>query len=135
MKANELKIGNYVNIIEREKSEVFDTCHIDKPEELLKSYFEIAQFSNDEIYLYIGDEEIEFSYNVVKPIPITEEWLLKLGFEFDDSVYEAFKDEFFLDRYPNSKEIKFSGFVIKHVHQLQNVYHALTGKELEIIKK
>ena len=67
-----------------------------------------------------------------KPIPLTEEWLLKFGFTFNkehgwfngDLFEFKINDLFELDWYENAP--------LKHVHQLQNLYHALTGKELKI---
>ena len=75
----------------------------------------------------------------IKPIPITEEWLLKFGFELDG-------DEYYNDIhgvYPNVKDGGYCFMVfeseyitvntiLKHVHQLQNLYFALAGEELEI---
>lgn len=87
------------------------------------------------------------TYDQIKPIPLTEEWLLKCGFELKEAtlnrlfVLEHTKDEIL--------EVCFDGGVrlwngksnwaqhydslwrhIKYVHQLQNLYFALTGQEL-----
>ncbi len=86
-----------------------------------------------------------------KPIPLTEEWLLKFGFErkennFTDFVYikqldkEAFiclEDDFsfcFFDTVVSYDKGEYPAFdfIPKYVHQLQNLYFALTGEELEI---
>lgn len=67
-----------------------------------------------------------------EPIPLTEEWRIKLGlrngwtghfyfYSFEGSKLEAFY------RTNGSKDIP-----IKYVHQLQNLYFALTGEELTI---
>ena len=69
----------------------------------------------------------------LKPIELTEEWLQKFGFELYDSVeFRHFyrKNDFDLDE--NYQPIDFDCIEIKHVHQLQNLYFALTGQELEI---
>ena len=97
-----------------------------------------------------------------KPIPLTEEWLLRMGFiDESDSKGEAcmkikghgkyYAWEFILPYDPDYMEGGV-GFVIQqwqigfenevfdvqiptiiyHVHQLQNLYFALTGEELEI---
>lgn len=65
-----------------------------------------------------------------KPIPITEEWLVKFGFEKRESIWtlnEICISSWFSFRYSEDplkvQEIDF-------VHQLQNLYFALTGKEL-----
>jgi hypothetical protein len=78
----------------------------------------------------------------VKPIPLTEEWLLKFGFEdslkgwggSQGSDYHYKKEFVEIQTYDsdnnwhlkNKFDVKF-----KHVHQLQNLYFALTGEELE----
>lgn len=87
----------------------------------------------------------------IKPIPLTEEILLKCGFVcFAESevskgfsigtnpvtndhmvtltwLKDIFKNN--LDNYPFFKN---GHHVIKHLHQLQNLYFALTGQELEV---
>ena len=72
-----------------------------------------------------------------QPIPLTEEILLKCGFIID-SINNFEKYPFTIQKsnhyvtdflfYKNGD----SGVVIKYLHQLQNLYFALTGKELEI---
>ena len=74
-----------------------------------------------------------------RPIPLTEEWLLKFGFDLDieDDGFQKGKykvsvsDEgclffIYIGYYP--EEIA----EFKYVHQLQNLYFALTSEELEI---
>jgi len=70
------------------------------------------------------------------PIPLTEEWLLKFGFEIKQG---RFGNEYFgkINLYTASdKKIVFcyDGYLkgIKYVHQLQNLYFALTGNELTL---
>lgn len=85
-----------------------------------------------------------------KPVPLTDEWLVKFGFEkggsnrfnyidlnVDESFYIAVNGEegvfnciVALDN--GEEEISECISHIKHVHQLQNLYFALTGEELEI---
>ncbi len=90
----------------------------------------------------------------IEPIPLTEEWLLKFGFEkidfkhIDGSISKGvFKnypcvvesnklDEgdtpYIFSRIVPSEPRKMNYFnSIKYVHQLQNLYHALTGQELK----
>ena len=70
------------------------------------------------------------------PIPLTEEWLIKFGFEES----EVFVKVFLLNQIPigygyayrKGWQIMPEGIEIKHVHQLQNLYFALTGEELTI---
>ena len=80
----------------------------------------------------------------VEPIPLTEEWLLKFGWVWnkETKTYEKFPNG---DARMHIVNNVFGGFdmfnyVLKatikkrmnHVHQLQNLYFALTGEELKI---
>lgn len=75
-----------------------------------------------------------------KPIPLTEKWLLKMGFES-----EIGADCLFLKIEMSDVKIRFDKFgirigfahyyrtpYVKYVHQLQNLYYALTNEELKI---
>ena len=83
----------------------------------------------------------------IKPIPLTEDWLVKLGFKKRLQCYDVRVSEFKrlglglngaryyygVDGMSNghqyySNMIEYIGFV----HQLQNLYFALTQKELEL---
>jgi hypothetical protein len=87
-----------------------------------------------------------------KPIPLTEEWLLKFGFEKDESkdfmvnyhlkvnndIFIQYEYDFscalFADKKSSIDEL---GVLPRHtnskyVHQLQNLYYALIGEELII---
>lgn len=65
------------------------------------------------------------------PIPITEEWLLKFGFLFDGA---AFNNKIRVFKIANAvvwNPCEDVTATMQYVHQLQNLYFALTGKELE----
>ena len=79
--------------------------------------------------------------NSIKPIPLTEEWLLKFGLQpnkwFCENSFCIVEDKTGDTHYgwcmkvqnaSHTKEIEFGYF--KYVHQLQNLYFALTGEEL-----
>jgi hypothetical protein len=85
--------------------------------------------------------EIDDAIHQFEPIPITEEWLLKYGFEHDQD-QEIWNHEniciSYISDYPmrgfklyanHEYEI---GAPFKYVHQLQNLYFALTNQELII---
>jgi len=94
-------------------------------------------------------KNLEISRNYLKPIPLTEEWLDNFGFEkvkygykfpkIDGNEYrmkigrwvtKKFLQEDVLLEHPF---IRYDGICdIHYVHQLQNLYHALTGQELTI---
>lgn len=81
--------------------------------------------------------------NNFQPIPLTEEWLLKFGFVKIGTNYEnkwlvlwgniKTKSIDFVLNEPHSRKRKITE--LKHVHQLQNFYFALTGEELTIKQK
>lgn len=77
-----------------------------------------------------------------EPIPITPEWLEKLGFEKNE--YNSYQlknielSEEIIRSIPPKKTgvwyVEYFQVRIKHVHQIQNLYHALTGDELTLKK-
>jgi hypothetical protein len=132
MKANELRIGNYV----------YDTLGKVNKIDL-------------EAITYIVKEP----HNQVKPIPLTEEWLEKFGFKAWDDKKTIYTLERHIDKYNNTcfrfwlqldklvfdyiqNEIHPTESIfddkniirleVKYVNQLQNLYFALTGEELII---
>ena len=129
MKASELRIGNYVwedyggdYVVTSIHNKFFGTIGLTKP-----------SFKTEGVYLV--DE--------IKPILLTEEWLLKFGFIDNDwafinnglelswSIRRCESGErscFYLsDKFPEDFQIR-----VEYVHTLQNLYFALTGEELTI---
>jgi hypothetical protein len=76
-----------------------------------------------------------FLLETLKPIELTEKWLDKLGF-VNDTVLEFYRndktDSTIIIDYDFICLLGYSHVKIKYVHQLQNLYFALTGQELEI---
>ncbi len=77
----------------------------------------------------------------IKPIPLTEQWLLDFGFKFSDQImaYEIelqnennlLIDTTNLYYYQIGYDVYWTNpHYIKYVHSLQNLYFALTGKDL-----
>jgi hypothetical protein len=132
MKASELRIGNYVNVPIKEQC----PFRIDAFEHCDEKFIKVAQkvklngFEVHPLTWYGGD---------LQPIPLSEEWLLKFGFEKkywgnDKNQYPFMeKGLVIIDLLDYTIETA-SGLVIemKYVHQLQNFYFALTGKELTL---
>lgn len=99
----------------------------------------VVELSRDGVRFESNDGR--FSYPL-SPIPLTEEWLYSFGFKW----YGDW-DAFVANRESNKELsiIKSKGIFIvcdinlvpeiKHVHQLQNLYLALTGEELKYIDK
>lgn len=109
MKANELRIGNFVS----KDGEIYEA-----------DFITIRMTENYE------------------PIPLTEEWLIKFGFESINTHGLVTFDKGRLSihlpcsHYKNGRTYFNSWCIIEHsvkyVHQLQNLYFALTGEELTI---
>ncbi len=115
MKASELRIGNYYN-----------------------------QFGNAEKVSWSTLKTLEESTTEqlwCKPIPLTEEWLLKFGFEkklnCSNMIYYILAGKCLLEYNLTHniadivKKVHLDLFIeIEYVHQLQNLYFALTNEEL-----
>ena len=130
MKARELRIGNIVRFEDGAETKV-NGMH---------------PSGN---YIHNGKQWIEiFRF---EPIPLTEEWLIKLGFKLseiedeDDPIFYEKTTSFDINDCPReiltisleSKECgigySFEGWELKfpeYVHSLQNLFYFLTGKEL-----
>ena len=72
-----------------------------------------------------------------EPIPLTEEWLLKFGFKKDGGYYSKGRKHyhFLSNKFYLGNDHVSSGNAdarVMHIHQLQNLYFALTGEELTI---
>jgi hypothetical protein len=73
----------------------------------------------------------------IKPIPLTEEWLLKFG--FDERLHGWWSEKIFLRKDENGNlwfdwngTTQTESIEIKYLHELQNLYFALAGNELKI---
>jgi hypothetical protein len=117
--AQELRIGNLV-LIPYNKS--------NKQE----GFYEATISQIGDFGAYIKPEDYE-------PILLTEEWLLKFGFEWkqikDLSSYTLPKLELYHYSSNNNKiffEYADGEVELKYVHQLQNLYWVLCGEELTI---
>ena len=80
-----------------------------------------------------------------KDVPLTEEWLLKFGFEKLTEKGSGFKSTSYTYTGKVALIVHFDGVRLsvnfwqgnekKYVHQLQNLYFALTGEELTLKEK
>ena len=118
MNANELRIGNYVH---ESISNLDGKVCID--------------------ILRILDKKPSDAY---LSIPLTEDWLVKFGFEllceksdgFKQTVYSMQKPSWTLAKLEKGWGVGFwqGGQDLIYVHQLQNLYFALTNKELKCLQ-
>tara|TARA_R110000782_G_scaffold116014_1_gene206037 strand:+ start:50 stop:412 length:363 start_codon:yes stop_codon:yes gene_type:complete len=117
IQANELRLGNYVDAINKRHEE---------------DYLEVESIADCSINIYFR----QYNTGDLKPIPLTEEWLFKLGFAQCDNEYWYEKGVLSMNLIGtvSIQGRKFSEAIInsnaKHVHQLQNLYFTLTGEEL-----
>jgi len=122
MKANELRIGNFVKGKE------------------MNVYWTVEAIDSNSIFSF-GKWR---SLDAFEPIQLNIEWLLKFGFKYslrlDDFMFKDKNDIFEIQPYKK-------GFLnsvvwcdneilqeLKYVHQLQNLYFALNNEELTFIK-
>jgi hypothetical protein len=127
MKLNELRIGNYIKLMLNDEE------------------FAIIQVTLNDL------DAVDNKKGVYEPLPLTEDWLLKHGFSvknFDYSIPISECKVVWLTLIPQDEECSAysvcvtqtdedeedqNAFLsdISYVHQLQNLYFALTGKELD----
>lgn len=141
MNENELRIGNIV-LVSNEQ------CHPQLKDVLMK--VTSIQHRHDLPEYSVRIERVvkdKFDVNVdygqlmrfIKPIPLTEELLLKCGFD----EYMVLVTEYGELRYYGNGQMDIGGYdsctsgmvftsECKYLHQLQNLYFALDGNELEI---
>jgi len=67
-----------------------------------------------------------------KPIPLTEEWLMNFGFKQWGDKYTFGLKGINIHHRKRGFVLRKSIPIIRYVHQLQNLYFALTGEELTI---
>lgn len=120
MEARELRIGNLVKHEEFGTIEIYGLNH------------EIIQFNIDESPYY---DDIEKGF--FEPIPITEEWLLKFGFDnkgehgycLNYGAWEVYINNGFFIIVHETGDPRRNGLEVKYIHELQNFF-SLTGTEL-----
>lgn len=104
MKASELRIGNYIGILDPGIETECTAEHIK----------------------FIADGDATY-----RPIPLTEKWLKRIDWRGYEYLY--FNSHFCLD---DSGHLyyrgDYTGINVNYVHQLQNLYFALTHEELTI---
>jgi hypothetical protein len=136
MKASELRLGNLVNVPRKDQS----PFRIDAFESLSNSFIKVAMIHPEHgekfhPLTWYGDD--------LKPIPLTEEWLLNFGFNkyigWDDMDFwcllnDGGKSNRFELYETNQGFESPSGKIIEYVHTLQNCYffHELSGEELTL---
>lgn len=169
MNASELRIGNWIQC---------NKSYVNKPVRVTGLSVVDRRYDHTGIYeefIYLNEHDLlkntEFndqfihykngvlSFDDVSPIPLTEEWLLRFGFEKTNETNYRIAWQFDYKNEPSlylrivdfeyiATGDYFRGWLvplidgdyfmagnnvhIKHVHTLQNLYYSLTGQELTI---
>lgn len=135
IKANELRIGNWIADRGGKEWQIYSWESRDK-----------VSAETPMLFRTIKGHPLTEYVQYLKPIPLTEERLEKFGFERRESkMYDGHLDVWYF--YIHDGKIMFNTelvtdgeiiiqfrrfpIVVKYVHQLQNLYFALTGEELE----
>lgn len=137
MKASDLRIGNYVYY--EHTTHIVSGVHGNKVYSWwVKDGEPVIEYEAKDV----SGTQVENPYIDVisqyEPIPLTEEWLLKFGFDMKNkNRLDWVKGAFNLER-SNEDNSKFCFEVYSHyipldyIHQFQNLYFALTGEELTL---
>lgn len=145
MDIKELRIGNIIEVNHYEYGDMYAS---------VTSINDVGDLSLHLLDERFTKEEYECTMNEVCPIPITDELLLKLGFKKDRNgyfEYSKYNDELSIRFSHNYTFIEYANLCFNpedvtetnygsslefpntlHLHTLQNIWHLLTGKELEI---
>jgi hypothetical protein len=125
MKTNELRLGNYISF------------H--------NVWYKIVGIEKERVLFEYHNGETDYCYiDYIEPIELTEELLVKIGFEKFEKLFRMKLGEFHLDYFivvgvlriykkitdcyfDKNLEIK-----CEFLHQLQNAYYLLTNEELEV---
>lgn len=136
MNVKELRQGNLI----------FGLYENEDCEEIYKTECSFLGFNPFDNYIFVDSKSIGFDEFVgFEPITLTEEWLLKLGFSLITETSAGIRYGYVVNGIFNSdmtfifwKTTKEKGkffrkdLELKYVHQLQNLYFALTGEELTL---
>lgn len=143
MRLEELRLGNWLNHKD-------DWSYRQSDQDFTEFNFQWNEYD----WYALG--ECILNFDLIEPIPLTEQWLVKFGFEkviyeSDETGYGtdyeldikgvgciSYSDDFSCALFGSKESSKNElGFLpnwdnCKHVHSLQNLYFALIGEELKI---
>lgn len=118
----ELRIGNYI--------------------EWSGNKHKVCKLDDSSGYLHVRKKNKESQYvpfHSVKPIPITSKWLIDFGFELNIENDAYYKESYAVSVSEDGCLFFYAGDYNLHelrefnyLHELQNLFHSLTGTELTI---
>lgn len=134
MEPTELRIGNFIQYNSPDHSICFDLV--------------VGINYSDDFHVHMVElhGRTPININGISPIPITPEWLERLGFERkyknENTIhwvkFSAKHLSFVITECSSLFGMEYNAYgadhcpQIFHIHQLQNLYHALTGQELTV---
>lgn len=131
--SQELRIWNWVNldVVPYQITEIKQEC-------ISANYYPNKEITLGTQY-YVSENDIP--YDTLFPIPIIEDILLKCGFKWND-LARCYQDDHMIELV-NEEGINPNYFIwhnngmvgrnpMHYLHQLQNLYFALVGKELNV---
>ena len=127
IQANEIRIGNWVNIQSHNQYARIIEIKSGRPD------------NRDFVRISSPNLDTQFAVEIgqIVPIPLTEERLLKAGFEKDiESLF--YRNNFIIAKTRSRWAFYHNGLMggelvrIDFLHELQNLFFALTGEEIKI---
>lgn len=140
LRITELRIGNLVSVLNKDEARVVTSLNVQKVRD---GFYKTIGFGIDKDGF--ADSYLE---ELIYPIPLTEEWLLKFDFSVRDSStckqwyigFNEISNDWLFDltwlespeliNAPNAPFYRNGRHTIFYVHQLQNLFYCLTGEEL-----
>jgi len=132
MQSNELRIGNYVTLIDdNEPDEVVILLTID---EIDGCYYNSMPFQGT---LYNQIDNCWCFFKIIHPTPLTVDWLKNFGFKRRKVQHKHhWENKIVIIEFSDGEFMTYTGHDIRHtpllkyVHELQNLHYALTHTEL-----
>ena len=114
--ANELRIEDWVRMTTECRNAHSEESEVDGDIKVAEIQRDNFQCYNEEEVIYLTDGKKE-----CEPIPLTEDWLKRFGFERIGSCFE--KGDFVINILVNPVEYFYGKVKLDHVHVLQNIYY------------
>ena len=134
METKELRIGNYLQLTETSRQELWDCCEVRTE----SNVGNVDWINENEIGICVEGESFEFEINDIEPIPLIEEWLVKsnakrINDNFQSYILERFiltwKSAYKYWYVMDSESLTYLT-KIEFVHEWQNFYFVMQGEEL-----
>lgn len=128
MEAKDLRIGNYIVQEGYDEDSGGNLFHDPEGDEVITVDLNVLKFIIDP----------KGTIGEYRPIPINKEWLYELCFNNSEMKVYFRNGEFRLENYKETWTTFFKNNYVaelKYVHQLQNLYFALTGEDLTTLNQ